>query len=287
MEIKDIKPSDYSHQNLSDKDNESDNGILISLGLHFFILSLFILQNVFFDGEKIDYESAIRVDIVGLPDKIQNQAPGEPAPSESKPAPKEEPKPPEPQAAVEPETTTKLPDKKLPQESEAIKLTKEKNKPEPSDKIKKKQQDALDKIKRMSALDKIKSDVENEQRKDTLSKLSKSTHQYKGNVLNAGTELTGLNKIQHENYVSLLDKKIKENWTLPQWLANKNYKAQALIKIDENGVVVYNQIYKSSGNSSYDDIVIETINKSSPFPKPPEKFVDIVGIKGILIGFPE
>ena len=55
MEIKDIKPSDYSHQNLSDKDNESDNGILISLGLHFFILSLFILQNVFFDGEKIDY----------------------------------------------------------------------------------------------------------------------------------------------------------------------------------------------------------------------------------------
>lgn len=287
MEIKDIKPSDYSHQNLSDKDNESDNGILISLGLHFFILSLFILQNVFFDGEKIDYESAIRVDIVGLPDKIQNQAPSEPAPSESKPAPKEEPKPPEPQAAVEPETTTKLPDKKLPQESEAIKLTKEKNKPEPSDKIKKKQQDALDKIKRMSALDKIKSDVENEQRKDTLSKLSKSTHQYKGNVLNAGTELTGLNKIQHENYVSLLDKKIKENWTLPQWLANKNYKAQALIKIDENGVVVYNQIYKSSGNSSYDDIVIETINKSSPFPKPPEKFVDIVGIKGILIGFPE
>lgn len=287
MEIKDIKPSDYSHQNLSDKDNESDNGILISLGLHFFILSLFILQNVFFDGEKIDYESAIRVDIVGLPDKIQNQVPSEPAPSESKPAPKEEPKPPEPQAAVEPETTTKLPDKKLPQESEAIKLTKEKNKPEPSDKIKKKQQDALDKIKRMSALDKIKSDVENEQRKDTLSKLSKSTHQYKGNVLNAGTELTGLNKIQHENYVSLLDKKIKENWTLPQWLANKNYKAQALIKIDENGVVVYNQIYKSSGNTSYDDIVIETINKSSPFPKPPEKFVDIVGIKGILIGFPE
>jgi colicin import membrane protein len=287
MEIKDIKPSDYSHQNLSDKDNESDNGILISLGLHFFILSLFILQNVFFDGEKIDYESAIRVDIVGLPDKIQNQAPSEPGPSESKPTPKEEPKPPEPQAAVEPETTTKLPDKKLPQESEAIKLTKEKNKPEPSDKIKKKQQDALEKIKRMSALDKIKSDVESEQRKDTLSKLSKSTHQYKGNVLNAGTELTGLNKIQHENYVSLLDKKIKENWTLPQWLANKNYKAQALIKIDENGVVVYNQIYKSSGNTSYDDIVIETINKSSPFPKPPEKFVDIVGIKGILIGFPE
>lgn len=287
MELKDIKPSEYPHQTLSDKEKESDNGLLISLGLHFFILSLFILQNVFFDGEKIDYESAIRVDIVGLPDKIQKPSPSETAPSESQPAAKQEPKTQEQPVAVEPETTTKLPEKKLPQESEAIKLTKEKNKPEPSDKIKKKQQEALDKIKRMSALDKIKSEVETEQRKDTLSKISKSAHQYKGNVLNAGTELTGLNKIQHENYVSLLDKKIKENWTLPQWLANKSYQAQALIKIDENGVVIYNQIYKSSGNSSYDDIVIETINKSSPFPKPPEKFVDIVGIKGILIGFPE
>lgn len=280
MKLDDLNPSKFPHQEPVETEKDSANGLFISLGLHFFILSLFILQNVFFEGDKIDYESAIRVDIVGLPDKIQQPTPAEPV---APPPPQEVTKAPEP---VE-ETTTKLPDKKAPTEPEAIKLTKDKNKPEPSDKIKKKQQEALEKIKKMSALDKIKSDIESEQKKDSLEKLNKTSHQYKGNVLNAGTELTGLNKIQHENYVGLLDKKIKENWTLPQWLSNKNYKAQALIKIDENGVVIYNQIYKSSGNASYDDIVLETINKSSPFPKPPEKFVDIVGIKGILIGFPE
>lgn len=280
MKLDDLNPSKFPHQEPVESENDSPNGLFISLGLHFFILSLFILQNVFFEGEKIDYESAIRVDIVGLPDKIQPPAPAEPVVA---PPPQEVTKIPEPAQ----ETSTKLPEKKAPQEPEAIKLTKEKDKPEQSDKIKKKQQEALDKIKKMSALDKIKSDIESEQKKDSLEKLNKTSQQYKGNILNAGTELTGLNKIQHENYVGLLDKRIKESWTLPQWLSNKNYKAQALIKIDENGVVTYNQIYKSSGNASYDDIVLETINKSSPFPKPPEKFVDIVGIKGILIGFPE
>jgi colicin import membrane protein len=270
----------------------SENGVWYSVALHFFILSVLILQNVFFEGEKIDYQSAIRVDIVGLPDKLTPEASIPAAAEETKPAPAPEKENPllkdTAQDVPVKEVMDKLPDKQAAKELEAIKLTKEKEKQEAADKMKKKQMDALDKIKKMSALDKIKSDVASEQAQQQKSaNQAKNTHQFKGNVLNPGTELTGLNKIQHENYVAELDKRIKENWTLPQWLANKDLKAQALIKIDENGVVVFNQIYKSSGNQSYDDTVIETINKSSPFPKPPEKFVAIVGVRGILIGFPE
>lgn len=263
-------------------EGDSENGIWYSVAFHFFIFSIFILQNVFFDSDPIDYSSAIRVDIVGLPDKLPPEPTSPPAAEKTT-----EPEPPHQQSPAKKETTDKLPDKAPPSESEAIKLTKDKEKLETSEKNQKKQLEALEKIKKMSAIDKIKADLENEKKQEGLTTVAKNSFQFKGNVLNPGTELTGLNKIQHENYVATLDKKIKENWTLPQWLANKNLKAQALIKIDENGVVIYNQIYKSSGNSSYDDMVIETINKSSPFPKPPEKFVAIVGLKGILIGFPE
>ncbi len=269
------------------KISTNENGLWYSLAFHFFIFSIFILQNVFFEGEKIDYESAIRVDIVGLPEKLI------PTPKEtSNKLPDKLPeKTPDtiPENQIEKQTekiTDRLPEKKPLPDLEAIKLTKEKQKLD-TKVNQKKQVEAINKIKKLSALDKIKSDLEAEQTKQIGSNQTQKKFQYKGSVLNPGTELTGLNKLQHENYVALLDKKIKENWTLPQWLSNKDLTAQALIKIDENGVVIYNQIFKTSGNTTYDDFVLETIHKSSPFPKPPEKFVALVGVKGILIGFPE
>ncbi len=270
-----------------DKISTNENGIWYSLAFHFFVFSIFILQNVFFEGEKIDYESAIRVDIVGLPDKLI------PTPQETSNKlpdnlPEKTPdKIPEnhPEKQME-KIAEKLPEKKPVPDLEAIRLTKEKQALD-AKANQKKQVEAIDKIKKISAIDKIKSELESEQTKKIASNQTQNKFQYKGSVLNPGTELTGLNKLQHENYVALLDKKIKENWTLPQWLSNKDLTAQALIKIDENGVVIYNQIFKTSGNTTYDDFVLETIHKSSPFPKPPEKFLALVGVKGILIGFPE
>lgn len=270
-----------------DKISTNENGLWYSLAFHFFIFSIFILQNVFFEGEKIDYESAIRVDIVGLPEKLIPK----PKETTNKLPDKLPEKTPDTisENQIEKQTekiTNKLPEKNPMRDLEAIKLTKEKQKLD-TKVNQKKQVEAINKIKKISALEKIKSDLEGEQTKQIASNQSQKKFQYKGSVLNPGTELTGLNKLQHENYVALLDKKIKENWTLPQWLSNKDLRAQALIKIDENGVVIYNQIFKTSGNTTYDDFVLETIDKSSPFPKPPEKFVALVGVKGILIGFPE
>ena len=109
----------------------------------------------------------------------------------------------------------------------------------------------------------------------------------KGNVLSAGTALSGLSKLQHDTYIADLDSHIKQHWSIPEYLAKKDYKAQVRVRIDENGQIISRQISKSSGNPNYDAEVLATVDKSAPFPRPPEKFIAIVQVDGILIGFPE
>lgn len=261
-----------------------NKGIIFSFMAHAVLLAFLILKNVFFDADIPDYQAAIRVDMVALPDKNPT------TPSQAAAETKTEPPPPEPEP--EPTKTAEaLPEKKPSIDETAIRLSenKKKHEDEKHKKIEdKKRKEALDRIKKMSALESIKSSVESERIEKLVGQSeTKQKPVYKGNVLNPGTELSGINKIQHENYVALIDRQIKENWTLPQWLANKDFKAQALLKIDQNGNIIYNQIYKSSGNANYDEIVKETIQKSGPFPKPSEKFSAILSEKGVLIGFPE
>ncbi|RYZ88219.1 MAG: TonB C-terminal domain-containing protein, partial [Proteobacteria bacterium] len=137
-------------------------------------------------------------------------------------------------------------------------------------------------------LDKIREDVEEEKKKIAGAGKAKTEGvKIKGNVLSPGTELTGLTRLQHDNYLSSLDQQIKQNWVLPQWLSKKQLRAQVRLKLDEKGQVVSRDIVLSSGNSSYDDLALDTIDKSAPFPPPPEKFVSIVAVNGLVIGFPE
>lgn len=259
-----------------------NNGLVFSFVAHAVLLAFMILRTVFFDSEPIDYQSAIRIDLVALPDKDA------PAPSaavaEAQPLPEVKPTPVEAEAPKE-----AMPEKKIEIDEEAIKLTQDKKADEAKQKRieDKKKKEALEKIKKMSAIESIKSSVETERIEKLVGQSESKPKAYKGNVLNPGTELSGIHKIQHENYVALIDRQIRENWTLPQWMAKKDFKAQALLKIDQNGNIIFNQIYKSSGNPNYDDIVIETIKKSGPFAKPPEKFSAILSERGVLIGFPE
>lgn len=259
-----------------------NKGIVFSFMAHAVLLVFMILKNVFFDADVPDYQAAIRVDMVALPDK--NPTLPSQKSEDTKPTPAEDAPPAEPVTTAE-----ALPEKKPQVDETAIKLSNTKKQEEKQKLVdEKKRKEALDRIKKMNALDSIKSSVETERIEKLVGQSeSKAKPVYKGNVLNSGTELNGINKIQHENYVALIDRQIKENWTLPQWLANKDFKAQALLKIDQNGNIIYNQIYKSSGNANYDDIVKETIQKSGPFPKPPDKFSAILSEKGVLIGFPE
>ncbi|MCB0370181.1 MAG: hypothetical protein KDD45_12350, partial [Bdellovibrionales bacterium] len=157
-------------KNHTESEDSSDNGVWYSLALHFFILSVIILKNVFWAGEEINYESAIRVDLVALPDKITKEM-KMPSPQIEK---KEEKAPPNPEKKEE--TVVKLPDKNPQKDLEAINLEKKKPKKDNAKVLKQKQDDALDKVKRLSAIDKIKSELEDETIQQQVSEAKE--HQY-------------------------------------------------------------------------------------------------------------
>lgn len=246
---------------------------MVSVLFHATIFFIFAVKAIFFAPEKIDFSAAIRVDIVSLPEKVDTTslpAPKAPTATKTETAKPEAKPTPAPIAKVE---APVLPKK----ESDTVSLNK---------KQKSKEKAAMDKLKAMAALDKIKEEVINEQKSNAEAKKTTAA-KVKGNVLSAGTAITGLSKLQHDSYISDLDTHIKQHWALPEWLAKKDYKAQVRVRINENGNVISRQIVKSSGNSSYDEVVLSTVDKSAPFPRPPEKFIAIVEVDGILIGFPE
>lgn len=241
-------------------------GLVTSLGFHIAIVLIFTVKTVFFSGEAINYETAVRVDLVALPDKVTETTPPPVTPPTKAPEAKDLPKP----ESAKPKIETKTP-------------------VAPTIDAKQIQKSALNKLKAMEALENLKNEDQKENNKATSASVTKKTGEmkFKGNILSPGTEITGLNKLQHEEYIVLLDRHIKENWTLPEWLSKKNLKAQIRVRIDENGHIISKQIVKSSGNPAYDDSVKTTIEKSDPFPPPPEKFSAVVSVNGILIGFPE
>src|SRR4051812_44793235 len=87
--------------------------IAISLGLHFFVVLLIFFRAVTMPSEPLELRNAIRVDVVGLPQKMQEL----PEPVTEKPAPvapktpdlpkKEEPTPVKPKAPEAPSPKAK------------------------------------------------------------------------------------------------------------------------------------------------------------------------------------
>lgn len=245
-----------------------NKGLSISLVCHFLVVTILVMEAKIFTSQPIDFSSAVRVDLVGMPDKVD---------------PKQMPEIEKPAEEVKAEPAAK-PAEPIAEKNEEKAMPKKVDPPKDKDAIsfskadQKKQQSALDKIKSMQAIDKIKNEVNNK---------PAATAPVKGNVISPGSSLTGLNQLQHSNFISQIDKHIKNHWTLPQWLANKNYRAQVLVKFDERGLVIAKRLVKSSGNPAYDEVAMETIDKSSPFPSPPDKFSAIFKYDGILVGFPD
>lgn len=280
----------YLEEQESQIDDQVKRGLGISFALHALIISVFTLKAVFFDPEPIDFSQAVRVDMVGLPDKVDPKDLGT-SPAKEDPKPTLPEKNAEPPKVVEKQAERPVESKSTPPKPESPKLPpKAKDEGINLERVKSQQKNALERLKAMAALEKIKEDMAAEGKRTTTSgagKAATSNTPIKGNVLSPGTSLTGLAKLQHDSYASDLDRHIKQHWALPEWLAKRDFKAQAVVYIDSRGNILGRKIVKSSGNPSYDEEVLSTIDKSAPFPAPPEKFLAIVSVEGILIGFPE
>ena len=235
-----------------------------------------IVKVALFPTQEINFAEAIRVDMVGLPDKYDANTLPEKFEEAVKP---DEKKLPEKVAEEKPKVEEKkAEEKKMDKKTtDAIKIDKAKNK----------QKDALDKLKKLSAIDKIKQEVKNEENQNQENRKQENDRLIKGQVISKGTALTGLAKIQSNEYLSRLDQRIKTNWQLPQWLIGKLFKTKILLKIKPNGEIADRQIYQSSGNPTYDEYSLLAVDKSAPFPAVPEKFTEVFKEDGVIIGFPE
>jgi colicin import membrane protein len=205
--------------------------------------------------------------MVGLPDKIPSEAP--PAPKAESPRPEL----PKPEAAVKPPEPKKQALSPKMKDPEAINL----------ERTKSKENAALQKLKQMEAFEKLKDEMANEAKK----KAAVAAATYKGNELSAGTELTGLNKIQADTYLADVNKHMRQFWSLPEYLKHRNLEASVLVRFDQNGNILSKSISKSSGNPAFDELVIGTVEKSSPVPAPPAKFAKISTVQGFLFNFSE
>jgi colicin import membrane protein len=243
--------------------------IWISAVGHGVLALMIFVKAVFSPSEPIEIRRAIRVDVVGLPAKITEPVKlPEPAPSQAQPA-----KPVEPVKELPPKEVPKPPEPKTP----TVNLDKKKPAPD----TKQAQSRALDRIKQMAALDKIKNDVSNDK------PASPKSGAIAGNKVSAGNSLTGLEKIEYDRYFDELEGKVHSNFNLPQWLAESAFKAQVQVLIDAKGFVIKKIMRRSSGNEIFDARVIEAIDASSPFPVPPERLSGTLSTGGVILNFPE
>lgn len=239
--------------------------IVVSMSAHLALVIVFFLRAVLVPDEITDLRDAIRVDVVGLPDK----APVMPQDEPPKPSPAPTPALPEKQAPPVKEVKEIAKPK-----SPVVDLSKNKKAKEPSpEEIRKK---ALAKIKAQAALEKIREDV-----------AQSELRALKGAKVSAGNSPTGVEKIDFDRYMHGVELRVRQHWSLPQWLISGGYKAQVLVQIDEDGTIKSRKVVRGSGNNEFDQRVVETIDQSAPFPPPPERLRDFLAVKGIYFNFPQ
>lgn len=228
--------------------------VLFSFGAHILVFTIFFVRAALIPSEPLEIRNAIRVDVVDLPDKIVENATTAP-----KPVPQVEVKKPDP--VVKP-----VPEKK----PEVVK-----------ENAKDLQKKALEKLKALDAIDKFKKETAEQEKP----KAKPTT--FKGNAINTGDSLTGLEKVQFDSYFGALRTHLNQHWSIPQWLERADLRAQALVVLDESGLVTKREILKTSGNDIFDGHVLDAIDKSSPFPVPPERLKGIMSMRGIVLNFPD
>lgn len=245
----------------------------LSLGFHLFLFLFFGVKVLIFpDLSDLDQDGTLKVDMVALPNKEDNKVL-----TKEKEAPKEEEIKPEikPEKKPEPKVAEKKPDlkpspKAAPKKPEAPKIVDESG--------------AFQKLKELEAMKRLETAQTQEVAKQAQEEAE--TAAIKGNRVAVGDSITGLNKIQYTNYKVILYEAVKNKWNLPSWIQDGNLFAEALVKISETGHITEMNLTTSSGNTMYDKYVLEAITSASPFPAPPDKFVNIVGVRGVVLRFP-
>lgn len=105
----------------------------------------------------------------------------------------------------------------------------------------------------------------------------------KGNIMQKGSVIGDSAGNDPNIYIDNLVARIRDNWDLPLWLANKGLSAKVVLHLNHQGQIAQVVFTQSSGNEQFDQVVRNTIQKSTPFAAPPP---DEIISDGLMLGFP-
>ncbi len=249
--------------------------LIWSVAAHVVFALLLTIRAVFFSGAPLRIENSIRVDIVGLPDKVRAlpEEPAEPAPA----SPKQEP---ETTKSVELEAAKKALPTKPEEAPTAVILKPKKSDPKES----RKNQEAA--LKRLDALARL----ERQAKADAAAKAiaaagsragTASAHQIKGNEVSRGNSLTGLTRLDHDRYLDDIEIRIRKMWNPPKFLAKSGLRVRVVLFINSQGLITQHKIVQSSGNSVFDDSADAALESAQPFAPPPDSLESLLAQQGV------
>lgn len=273
-----IREASASLKKTAKAEQQQDNfksSVGLSLAVHSLILTVFLLKFLFFSEPLIDISQSIQVSL-GDPKALLNE--NNKLPEKVQPVEEKTPEAP----PVENKAKEKSVEKEVPAPPEKPKVIEKKQAADEINlkKVKAQQKNALNKLKAMSAIDKIRQDV----KKENLVKVKSGKVSH---AIPAGSAMGGLDKLEALSYLQQVDQSIKQQWALPQWLINKPFKTRIVVKFNTLGKIISTQVISSSGNNSYDQYCLTAIEKAAPFPSVPEKFSQKFSVDGIVVGFPD
>lgn len=240
-----------------------------SIGTHAIAFVLILLYVFLGPSREEPFQPAIQVDIVELPDFVKNERK---LVDTSLPV-KDEPVPPPP--APEPKTKDEMTLKEDPKPTKDAKS-------------------ALDRIKeqveRKRRAEEQKRQVEEQKRlkirqKEAQKFEEKFRNRLGGNNLNQGNSVTGTLATAVNAYAGHVTDKIRNYWELPPFLRDKQNRAIVNLFIDANGGARY-YFKKKSGDSVFDNLVKDAIDRSIPFAPPPAELVGELKRRGMEVRFP-
>jgi colicin import membrane protein len=223
--------SEYFH---ADQDDAFKKFLFVSIALHLSLAVVMLVRSLFSSDIALELQNAVRVDLVALPDKMPEQMT-----TQQHETPAEKP------VNIEPK-------------KDLLKEAKET------------QKKALDKMKALDAIEKMKKEMNQAAAKPAAAPAAKPA-QFKGNFITSGNSFTGISRLRVNEYYENLVAKINEHFIVPEWLNNADLKASVVIELDERGYVVKKNIQTSSGNSAFDSACLAAVTEASPFSQPPDE----------------
>ena len=235
-----------------------------SLIIHILVLIFFASGLWFAESHKIEFES-VQAKLVKLGEERDKKL--LPRITQPKPAPKSEKKDPKP----EPKKEEKPVEKPTPKPEGKANSLKPKEETKPAEKIKKNEPPKEEK-KKASSLDELLSgDVMEKIKRDARAEESKEGA--KDGVEDGDVTDPAL-ALKANMYIRQISKLIKQNWNIPSIISadeRKNLMTKVYFKITYGGEVYDIKIRTSSGNSVYDNSVIEAVTKTAKLPLPDDK----------------